>query len=32
MFDSFSEGTVYYGRTLLMIAGAIVFAVILTLI
>lgn len=31
MFDSFSEGTVYYGRTFMLVAGAIALAVIATL-
>ncbi len=28
MYDSFSEGGVYYGRTMLIVAGMIVLAVI----
>lgn len=31
MFDSFSEGTVYYGRTFLVLGGAIVLAILATL-
>lgn len=30
MFDSFSEGSVYYGRTFLLVAGAIALALIAT--
>lgn len=32
MYDSFSEGSVYYGRTFLLVAGAIVLAVLAALI
>lgn len=31
MFDSFSEGGVFYGRTLLVVAGAVALAVLLQL-
>jgi len=31
MYDSFSEGSVYYGRTLLVSGGAIVLAILLAL-
>lgn len=31
MFDSFSEGSVYYGRTFLLVAGAIALAIIVAL-